>query len=335
MNKEKILNTSISLNDIISLFVNNSEEIKSMELNSLLDFYIRFQETKVRPDTIIMYKQHIPGIISFLNSQGIYETKDINQGAIEKFVKYSISINNKNITINKRIGMLTAMLKRTSDLGLISMPAYNFKTLKEQDAKIEIIKKSDVQKILNQIDSMKLHHQVILYLLLSTGIRRNEVVNIKMNNINFKNKSIYLDYTKSGKPRYCYFGNKLEDLLKKLILKNNYDNPYLFQNGNTHINKQTISSMLLKLKKDLNIDVLSSHKFRHLYATQLLKNGADIFTVKQLLGHSKLENTQRYLDFTNEELKENNFKYNPLNNFIQKWYWTGSGPVSKIAFFSL
>ena len=70
-----------------------------------------------------------------------------------------------------------------------------------------------------------------------------------------------------------------------------------------------------KLKHDLKIDVLSSHKFRHLYATALLKNGADIFTVKQLLGHSKLENTQRYLDFTNEELKQNNFKYNPLNNF--------------------
>ena len=73
--------------------------------------------------------------------------------------------------------------------------------------------------------------------------------------------------------------------------------------------------MLLKLKRDLKNDVLSSHKFRHLYATSLLKNGADIYTVKELLGHQRLDITQRYLDFTNEELKHNNFKYNPLNDY--------------------
>ena len=72
--------------------------------------------------------------------------------------------------------------------------------------------------------------------------------------------------------------------------------------------------MLLKLKRDLKIDILSSHKFRHLYATQLLRNGADIYSVKELLGHSNLRTTQKYIDFTNEEIKQNNFKFNPLNN---------------------
>lgn len=138
-----------------------------------------------------------------------------------------------------------------------------------------------------------------------------------MQNDNIINKSIYLEFTKCGKPRYCYFGDKLETLLKKLIQENgSSSNPYLFPVGeNSDMDKQSITSMLHKLKRDLKIDVLSSHKFRHLYATALLKNGADIFTVKQLLGHAKLENTQRYLDFTNEELKQNNFRFNPLNNF--------------------
>lgn len=89
----------------------------------------------------------------------------------------------------------------------------------------------------------------------------------------------------------------------------------MFAKGDSHIDKITVSSMLTKLKKDLDIDILSSHKFRHLYATQLLKNGADIFTVKELLGHKDLKITQRYLDFTNDEIKKNNFKYNPLNNY--------------------
>ncbi len=308
--------TSISIEDVFNLFVNKNQEFKSMELNALLKIYAKMQASKVRPDTIDMYLDHLGDMINFFNAHGVYETKHINQAIIDKYVWYSQSVaKNKNITINKRIGILTAMLRRTAEAGLITQPEFKFQKLKETPAKIETIKPEDVKKILSQIDSMKLEHQVIIYLLLSTGIRRNEVVNIKMQNINFKNKSIYLDFTKSGKPRYCYFGWKLEKLLELLISKNDPKNPYLLQHHETHIDKMTVSSMLYKLKKDLDIDILSSHKFRHLYATQLLKNGADIFTVKELLGHQRLEITQRYLDFTNEELKQNNFKYNPLNNF--------------------
>ncbi len=312
------LKQSITLEDVFTLFVNKQEEFKSMELNALLQLYVKTQESKVRPDTIRMYLDHMGDMIKFFKAHGVYETKDISQDIIDKYIRFSISNHNKNITINKRIGMLTAMFKRTSDAGLITMPVYKFQKLKEAPAKIEIIQKNDVMKILKHIDSMKLSYQVILYILLSTGIRRNEVVNIKIHNIDFKNKSIYLEHTKSGKPRYCYFGQKLEELLKLQIevAKKEKSGIYLLPGRNhDHLDKLSISAMLFHLKKNLNIDILSSHKFRHLYATQLLKNGADIYTVKELLGHEKLENTQRYLDFTNEEIKQNNFKYNPLNNF--------------------
>ncbi|MCM1131690.1 MAG: site-specific integrase [Roseburia sp.] len=308
--------TTISIEDVFSLFTSKNQEFKSMELNALLKLYVKMQESKVRSDTIDMYLDHLGDMINFFNAHGVYETKHINQDIIDKYIWYSqVVAKNKNITINKRIGILTAMLKRTAEADLITQPVYKFQKLKESTVKIETIKPEDVKKILAQIDSMKLEHQVIIYLLLSTGIRRNELVNIKMQNINFRNKSIYLEFTKSGKPRYCYFGEKLEILLELLVSKNDPTNPYLFQHHESHIDKMTVSSMLYKLKKDLDIDILSAHKFRHLYATELLKNGADIFTVKELMGHQRLEITQRYLDFTNEELKQNNFKYNPLKNF--------------------
>lgn len=313
-------NQSITIEDVFTLFTTKQQDFKSMELYALLEAYIKMQEPLVRPDTLNSYRDHLEDMIQFFNACGAYESKHINQSVIDRYVRFSINAGNKNITINKRMGMFTAMLKRTAKVGLITMPQYKYEKLKEAKAKIEIIEKEDIIKILNQINTMKLSHQIIIYLLLSTGIRRNEVVNIKMQNINFKNKSIYLEHTKSGKPRYCYFGEKLEVLIKKQIEQNNPANPYLLQtyrkaHPDKHIDKGTVSSMLNKLKNDLGIDVLSAHKFRHLYATQLLKNGADIFTVKELLGHEDLKITQRYLDFTNEELKQNNFKYNPLRNF--------------------
>lgn len=321
---EKKFKEFITLKDFIDLFKENydEEKEKSLELNTLLRTYINIQSIKVRPDTILMYKDHIGVMIEYLNAFNVYETKQVNQQIIDKYVVYCLTErNNKPVTINKRIGMFTAMLNRCAELELIDEPKYTFHKLKEQEAKIEIIKPEDIMKIMDNLENMKLEHQVIILLLISTGIRRNELVNIKIKNINFKEKSIYLQHTKSGKPRYCFFANKLECLLLQLINKNrvkNPDNEYLLQHAESHINKITVSSMLCKLKNDLDIDVLSAHKFRHLYATTLLKNGADIYSVKELLGHQRLETTQKYLDYTNEDLKNSNFKYNPLNNFNKK-----------------
>lgn len=309
-----ILNTNITIEDILSLAV-KKKDIKSMELNAFTNLFLKVIEPTTRPDSIIYYKENLKLIFDFFILNNVFETKDINQDIIDKYVRFSISRNNKPATINKRIGILTTSLNRLSELNIIDKPFYKYKRIKETPTKIEPIKLEDLKTILNQIENMKLSHQLMIYLLIGTGIRRNELVNIKISNINFKTKSIYLEFTKSGKPRYCYFNDKIEQLILKQIENNrSIKNPYLFALEDGHISKQSVTSMLFKLKKDLNIDVLSSHKFRHLYATQLLKNGADIFTVKELLGHANLKMTQRYLDFTNEEIKENNFKYNPLNN---------------------
>ena len=309
-----ILNTNISIEDILSL-ITKKKEIKSMELNAALNLYLKIMEPNTRPDTRIYYIENLTLVFNFFFYHNITETKDIQQDIIDNFVKYSLSKGNKAITINKRIGILQTMLKRLNELNIIDIPNFKYNKIKETKVKIEPVKKEDIKLILKHINNMKLSHQLMIYLLIGTGIRRNELVNIKVKNINFKNKSIYLDFTKSGKGRYCYFNDKIETLILALIEQNKCtNNPYLFAKGDSHIDKNSVSSMLLKLKRDLHIDVLSSHKIRHYYATELLKNGADIYSVKELLGHSDLEMTQRYLDFTNEEIKRNNFKFNPLNN---------------------
>ena len=309
-----ILNTNISIKEILSLIVKKKESSKSMELYSAMNLFLRLIEPNSRIDTRECYKETLTLIFKQFFFYQVYETKDIDQQVIDRYVKYCLSRNNKPLTINKRIGVLKTMLLKLADNSLIDYPIFKYTKLKETQTKIQPVKIEDIKLILNQIDTMTISHQLMIYLLIGTGIRRNELVNIKVENINFKNKSIYLDFTKTGKARYCYFNDKIESLILKLITQNKcINNPYLFAKGDSHIDKQSVSSMLFKLKRDLKIDFLSSHKFRHFYATQLLKNGADIFTVKELLGHTEIEMTQRYLDFNNEEIKANNFKYNPLN----------------------
>lgn len=310
-----ILDQNLSMRDILSLLTKETTETKSMDFEPLLSLYLKLREYEIRKETKESYKVHMSYVFSFFRSMKINETKDLTQEAIDSFVKYSKFNNNKNITINKRLGVFVGILKYMSERNYITMPNVSYKNLKEQEAKITPVKFDDIQKIYDYLPNLKVSHQLILLLLIGTGIRRTELINIEVKNINFQAKSIYLTTTKSGKPRYIYFDKQIEELIIQQIENNNSKtNPFLFASGTTHIDKQSITSFLYKLKRDLKIDVLSSHKIRHFFATQLLRNGADIKTVKELLGHTKLEMTQRYIDFTNQEIKENNFKYNPLNN---------------------
>lgn len=314
-----INNTSVSLEQILQLFASENQKeknVKSLELLQAYNYYVELRKNNVRPDTISSYKSHLIPMIDYFKAHNVFETSQLNQEIIDKFITFELAKGVKNITINKRIKMLKAMLRILHETELIDEVSFKYSNLKETKPKIEVISEIDITKILTRINELKISHQLIIYLLISTGIRRNEIVHIKTCNINLKDKSIYLDFTKTGNPRFIYILDLYIDLIKKQMdnLKNS-DNPYFFQNpsGTDHLDKISITSMLTKLKKDFDLDIVSSHKFRHLYATSLLKNGADIYTVKELLGHASLKMTQRYLDFTNEEIKQNNNKFNPLN----------------------
>ena len=173
------------------------------------------------------------------------------------------------------------------------------------------INKNDIIKILNYFKNCFRDKKNILafMLILTTGIRTNELVNIKNKNIDLKNKIIKLDFTKSGKERYIYIVDELIELVQ--LVKNN--NEFLFNDyENNQMTCNSLRCFFKHLKQNLNIEVLSPHKLRHFYATQLYKNSLDIYLTSQLLGHSDIKMTQIYLDIDNKDNQIKNQKYNPL-----------------------
>ena len=112
----------------------------------------------------------------------------------------------------------------------------------------------------------------------------------------------------------------ITDEIKDLIteLENQIPNQkFLFYSSKTngYVTPNTVSSYFAKIKKDLELKTLSPHKLRHTYATILINNGADMNSVR-LLGHSTLYMTQRYIQMTNNKLKNINNEFNPLNDLL-------------------
>lgn len=219
---------------------------------------------------------------------------------------------NKNVSINKRIMIVLSLIHWCNDEELITPYFLKFHYLEEETAKIEAVSMKDMQKVINYLPKLSARHQAMILLLFTTGIRTNELCNIETENIDLTHLTIYLKFTKTKTARYTAIMPEVASILQEVIQKNN-GSKYLFPEKESHITPVCVKSLLRRIKKALNIDVLSAHKLRHLYATTQLRQGTDIISVSKLLGHKTIRMTERYLDLTDTEIFEKGRMNNPLN----------------------
>lgn len=290
---------------------------KNCSVEKAFNTYLLKVEAELSEGTYSFNKCHLKVIRDYLENKFIFTLGEITQGVVEEFKAYSYKKGNKNVTINKHVELLHRVMRYCKKIDLYDGDIFEYNKLKEKQVEVKYIELDDLQRISDYINLLKLQNQVIVLLIMETGIRRRECSLIEVKNINFDNNSIYLVNTKSGKSRYCYFSNELKILIQKLSETNK---EYLFVNdiGNDHISVNAISCVFKRIGRKLDIENLSTHKLRHSYATYLLKNNVNIMEVKQLMGHSSVSTTMRYLHNDDEVVKTKSINCNPLALIKQK-----------------
>lgn len=304
-----ILTKQISLNEVLSLF--HQEEDRDIYIRDAINLFLQHKRIYNRQGTIDYYTYNFKMVVEFLEAKGIYTVRSIDKQAIESLVLYFKGRGNKNISVNKRVNILLTLIRFCYDNNLVNHMNISYKKLAEEETKIEIVDLEDMKKIINYLPSLCTRSQVIVLILFTTGIRTSELINIESANIDFKNLLIYLKFTKTKQARYVPILQSVAYKLQELVTSNN-GSKWLFPEKDNHITALAVKSLLRRLKKALNIEVLSAHKLRHLYATSLLKQGTDIKTVSRLLGHKSIRMTERYIDLTDVEIYEKNRINNPL-----------------------
>ena len=153
-------------------------------------------------------------------------------------------------------------------------------------------------------------------MLYATGVRVSELVNIKVDDIDFNNRRIRI-LGKGNKERIVYYGEYAEEILKEYInsREKNKEN-YLFMNSKGNkLTDRGVRYIIDNIMERLSVKThVTPHVLRHTFATDMLNNGCDIKVVQELLGHSSLRTTEVYTHVTNERLKEVYYKYHPRNN---------------------
>ncbi|MEG2322262.1 MAG: site-specific tyrosine recombinase XerD [Bacilli bacterium] len=277
-------------------------------------------DKKYSNETINSYTNDLNKYGLFLNKKK-YVLKDMKRKDIMEYVMCLKKNNLQASSINHNISVLKSFYKflfldehfSTDLMDLVEVPKLR-KTLPTVLSYDEINSLLDIALI----DNYSYRNKAMLELMYATGLRVSELVNLKINDIDF-DMALVRTMGKGSKERIIPIGDYAIFFVKKyledyrfLFLKGeNID--YLFLNNHgKKLTRQGFYKIIKQLASCKNIKTeFSPHTLRHSFATHLLDRGADIVSIKEMLGHSSLKTTQIYTHISNQKIKEDYDKFHP------------------------
>ncbi|MFM1753681.1 MAG: hypothetical protein RLZZ236_620 [Bacteroidota bacterium] len=280
-------------------------------------------EKNYSPHTVLAYWNDIVSFESFnslhFDQQNIAQA---NYSQIRSWIVSLVDADVSNVSVNRKIASLKAYYKfllKTKQIE--SSPLLKHKALKTPK-KIQIpFSEKEVDSVLehfqNPIGFEAKRDKLIIDLLYTTGIRRTELIHLKLSNVNSNTIKVV---GKRNKERIipilpviiCQFESYLQE---RALLENSIDQEYLFlSKKGLKINESFVYRLINSYFSTVSEKVKKSpHILRHTFATHLLNNGADLNSVKELLGHSSLASTQVYTHNSLTELKKVYKQAHPRN----------------------
>lgn len=248
--------------------------------------------------TVNAYTKDLEEFKDYLESLGISFSKNLEYTFIRNWIVFLSKNKISPSSINRKISSLKAYYKFLINIKEIKKsPLRNHTSLRTKSKVVSPMNEAEMKEVFNLFKTSGkelTRDSMIIDVLYSTGLRRAELINLKKHDIYFDDQVIKV-LGKRNKERLVPL---LPGLLKKLKLysTNIKEDSFLFQskNGNK-ISPSTIYRVVNKYLRNISTKTkISPHVLRHTFATHILNNGADINSIKEILGHKSLASTQIY-----------------------------------------
>lgn len=292
----------------------NEKEIEDFKNYLLL-------ERNYSEDTAINYLSDISDLVDFiLEHKFVPDLLHLDKPKYaDYFVSYLKKKNLSNKSIARKISSIRTFYSYLVDNHLVkSNPFSDVVTPKIEKRLPTVIDNDEINMMLSVIDINKPlgeRNYLIIDLLYSLGLRVSELCNLKINDIDFSNKSIIVKSGKGSKDRYLVLHDALVDELRNYITgaRNRLlagtleeDNRHLLINykGTTLTPRGVRKILNTIMDKTGETFKITPHMLRHSCATVLLNGGMDLRSVQEILGHSMLSTTQIYTDVAIDDIKD-------------------------------
>ena len=294
-----------------------------MSLDSFIEYLVK--ERNYSSNTIIAYKSDLNVFKKFCLKE--FNHKNLNTSNYSFIRSWIVSLVESGLTnrsVNRKISVLRSYFNFLLKIGEIEKnPLKNHKPLKEEK-KVQVpFSENEINLLLNGNYFTKDYEgtmiKTLIELFYSTGLRLSEVTNLKTSSVDLINRKIKV-LGKRNKERIIPIIDPLKNQLfkfqelKREIIEESKNEFFFVDKKNLKLKNIYVYKLVNKyLNKVSTKSKRSPHMLRHSFATHLLNNGADINSVKELLGHASLAATQIYTHTSMEKIKSIYKKSHPRN----------------------
>jgi len=287
-------------------------------VSNFIDF-IKF-EKRFSQHTVLAYKTDLDQFIDFLDpSRNLLE---VTTNEIRSWLADLSAMDFDFKTIKRKLASIKAFYKFCKIRSYITFnPAALLKGPKIAKLLPEVVPQLDIQKLYSSsfnsdCEFSEIRNLLIVFMLYETGMRRAELVDLQLDNFDFSRKSLRV-FGKGKKLRNIPISDELIFKIKRYLLIRSESfsemssHFFLTDNGKAIYPRMVHRIVEQKLKEITHTRKRSPHVLRHSFATHLVDGGADIYAIKELLGHSSLTATQIYTHTSMSQIVEMYKKFHP------------------------
>lgn len=293
-------------------FIIKTDELKHQEeldenKNMIYSFISSKQVEGCSERTIKYYKEIIEKFVNSFDKS----IKQISTNEIRNYLSnYKDNSSCGSTTIDNIRRVLSSFFSWLEDEDyIIKSPVRRIHKIKTAVVVKEVLTDENLERLRDECENIR--DLSLIELLISTGMRVGELVNLNINSLNFEDRSCIV-LGKGNKEREVYFDAKTKLHLKEYISKRNDSNDALFVSMREPHQRLSISGIELIIRTlgiNSNINKVHPHKFRRTLATMAIDKGMPVEQVQKLLGHVKIETTMNYALVNQSNVKISHRRY--------------------------
>ncbi len=273
------------------------EPIRNYTFNEVADEYQKWCERQRS------YRSK-EGLLSQLRDAfGTLQIRHITTRLVEQYQSERLLKGNKPATINRHVTTLKHCIHKACQWEMCHEETLKrvrqVKFLPENNKRLRYLSKDECRTLLSHC---KGYLRPVVVMALNTGMRKEEILSLKWDNVDMTHGSIRLDVTKNGERREVPINDALRVTLKGMVRR--IDVPYVFYDASTGRRFMDIKKPFGTAMKKAGIVDFHFHDLRHTFASHLVMAGQDITTVSKLLGHKSLTMTLRYSHLAPDHLSK-------------------------------
>ncbi|MGQ9844987.1 MAG: site-specific tyrosine recombinase/integron integrase [Caldisericia bacterium] len=290
------------------------------KINDFLFYMKNFKSSS--PHTLRAYKRDLLDFYEFIQEMNL-DYKSVTRNNLRSFL---FKLKDKNLTkktISRKISGVRSFYRFLLKEGYIDKnPLLTLELPKVEKRLPTFLTEEEALKLINYPDKktiLGLRDNLILKMLYSTGMRVSELVSLRMSELDLDKGEVVIK-GKGNKERVVFLPEDIIEDIKFYIQKRKKSSNFLFLNRKGKLLTDKGIRLLVEkyAKKVIPYKKITPHTLRHTFATHLLTNGADLRSVQELLGHTKLSTTQIYTHLTKENLKKVYENFHPHSQKSEK-----------------